>query len=149
MSENKKYLGMEKNVCFGLSWVLFPFAIVTLAVEKELTTEEKRNLVSSIVVAAIGTIISTIASTISSICRVAEIYDFGWTIGILGIIPFIFWLIGLIKNFKGEHEWQCPFAYSIACMFVKDDGTKKEEPVEAEVIEIEDDKEVEEEKKEE
>ena len=58
MSENKKYLGMEKNVCFGLSWVLFPFAIVTLAVEKDLTTEEKRNLVSSIVVAACATIIS-------------------------------------------------------------------------------------------
>ena len=131
MAEEKKYLGMEKNVCFGLSWVLFPFAIVTLAVEKELTVEEKRNLVSSIVVAAIGTIISAIASTISSICRIAEIYDFGWTVGILGIIPFVFWLIGLIKNFKGEHDWQCPLAYNIACGFVKGKD-KKEEPKEAE-----------------
>ena len=37
------------------------------------------------------------------------------------------WIIGLIKNFKGD-EWQCPIAYSIACIFVK--GEDKEEPKE-------------------
>lgn len=142
MAENKQYLGMEKNVCFGLSWVLFPFAIVTLAVEKELTLEEKRSLVSSIVVAAIATIISTIVSIISSICRVAEIYDFGWTVGILGLIPFIFWLIGFIKNFKGDFDWKCPLAYNIACCFVKgDDKEEKKEEKEEKTEELEEPKE--------
>lgn len=128
MSENKKYLGMEKNVCFGLSWVLFPFAIVTLAVEKELTLEEKRNLVSSIVVAACATIISIITSIIGAILGAAGVYDFSWVFGLLGIVPLVLWIIGLIKNFKGENEWQCPLAYSIACIFVK--GEDKEEPKE-------------------
>ena len=127
MSENKKYLGMEKNVCFGLSWVLFPFAIVTLAVEKELTLEEKRNLVSSIVVSACATIISITTSIISAILGAAGVYDFSWVFGLLAIVPLVLWIIGLIKNFKGD-EWQCPVAYSIACKFVK--GEDKEEPKE-------------------
>ncbi len=129
MSEEKKYLGMPKNVCFGLSWVLFPFAIVTLAVEKELTVEEKKNLVSSLIVAALYIIIGIVSGIISGICVAAGIYNFSWIISLLFICPFVLWLIGLIKNFKGD-EWKCPVVYDIACKFVKDEA--KEEPKEEE-----------------
>lgn len=44
----KKYLGMDKNVCFGLGY-LFPILLIILLIaDKELTTEEKQICVATI-----------------------------------------------------------------------------------------------------
>lgn len=44
----KKYLGMDKNVCFGLGYLIPLLLIILLIADKELTTEEKQMCVACI-----------------------------------------------------------------------------------------------------
>ena len=44
----KKYLGMDKNVCFGLGYLIPIILIILLITDKELTTEEKQMCVACI-----------------------------------------------------------------------------------------------------
>lgn len=53
---NKKYLGMDKNVCFGLGYLIPLLLIILLISDKELTTEEKQMCVASIFAAILTSI---------------------------------------------------------------------------------------------
>ena len=94
---DKKYLNgkLEKNIAFGLSWLLWPFALVMLILDKEtLTREEKVTIVSVFV------------------CSVA------CYIPIVGLVSAIFMIIAMIKAFMGQ-DYQVPLASKLAEKFVK------------------------------
>lgn len=88
----KKYLGMSKNVCFGLCYLFPIIAIITLVVEKDMDSDEK-----AMVLAAI---LNIIGSTI--------------TCGIFGIIA----LVAAIKYFMNDFDFKMPLLYNIASSII-------------------------------
>lgn len=117
----KTFLGMKKNIDLGLSWLLFPFAIVTLAIENEkLTKEEKAEFICPLIVAGVGTILSMFS----------WIPYVGIVFGILGLLVFLGSLVIAILFFAGK-DFKVPFVFDIANSFVKEDNKK-------EIIDLED-----------
>ena len=66
--EEKKFIGMTPNVVFGLTWILFPFGIVALAVDHDkMTKNDKQQIVSAFVMDGLTMILSIIISVIEGI----------------------------------------------------------------------------------
>ena len=130
--EEKKFIGMTPNVVFGLTWILFPFGIVALAVDHDkMTKNDKQQIVSAFVLDGITMILSIIISVIETILISATGNDIWNLLGLILIVPFVFWLIAMIQAFRGI-EYHCPLAWSIAGAFVHDGPADKKEEVKAE-----------------
>lgn len=84
----RKYLGMSKNVCFGLCYLIPILAIVVLATDKELDEDEKAMMLASA--------LNIIGSSI--------------TCGIFGIIA----IVAAIKYFMNDFDFKMPLLYNIA-----------------------------------
>lgn len=100
----KKYFGgkLDKNVAFGLSWLLWPLAIVEFILDKDvLDIEEKRDLVSLFAILVIGTVLTctVIGSPVAAL------------LGVLVIVK-------AIMSFMGK-EFKIPGAYHIAAAIIK------------------------------
>ena len=130
--EEKKFIGMTPNVVFGLTWILFPFGIVALAVDHDkMTKNDKQQIVSAFVFDGISMILSIVISIIESILIAATGNDIWNLFTLIFIVPFVFWLIAMIQAFRGV-EYHCPLAWSIAGAFVHDGPADKKEEVKAE-----------------
>ncbi len=130
--EEKKFIGMTPNVVFGLTWILFPFGIVALAVDHDkMTKNDKQQIVSAFVLDGITMILSIVISIIEGILIAATGTDIWNLFGLILIVPFVFWLIAMIQAFRGI-EYHCPLAWSIAGAFVHDGPADKKEEVKAE-----------------
>ena len=130
--EEKKFIGMTPNVVFGLTWILFPFGIVALAVDHDkMTKNDKQQIVSAFVMDGLTMILSIIISVIETILISATGNDIWNLFGLILIVPFVFWLIAMIQAFRGI-EYHCPLAWSIAGAFVHDGPVDKKEEVKTE-----------------
>ena len=130
--EEKKFIGMTPNVVFGLTWILFPFGIVALAVDHDkMTKNDKQQIVSAFVMDGLTMILSIIISVIETILISATGNDIWNLLGLILIVPFVFWLIAMIQAFRGV-EYHCPLAWSIAGAFVHDGPADKKEEVKVE-----------------
>lgn len=102
--EEKKFFNLEKKITFSLIWLLqvlgfgWIVALVVLIADKTLDVEEKRELVSVIVLAAL-----------SAILYVTIIVPF---------VAFVFAIIACVKAFQGG-SWKVPAAYQIAAAIIK------------------------------
>jgi uncharacterized membrane protein len=133
--EEKRFIGMTPNVVFGITWLLFPFGIVALAVDHDkMTKNDKQQIVSAFVLKALSAIISIIFSIVDAIIVASTNGSVTWVplLGLVFYVPiFVFWLISMIQAFRGI-EFHCPSAWSIAGGFVHegnaDQAETKEEP---------------------
>lgn len=131
MEEKKKILGMDINICLGLSWLLLPIGIVSLAVDhSKMDEKEKQTWVSTYVVEGVFYIFSVIVGILSSILAILSLL---W---LLSIPLIVFWVIAIVKAFKGE-DYQYPICYDIAGKILGYSKEKKEEPKQEEPKEIE------------
>ena len=115
--EEKKYLGMPRNVNFGLTWLCFIFGIVLLAIEHEkMDREDKVEVVSCFVFFGFYIIVMTIVSIVFGI--VFGLLQLGW---ISTIISILLWVVALVKMILAfcSKEWKLPVAYQLAEKFVK------------------------------
>ena len=98
----KKYLAgkLDKNIAFGLSWLLCPiFGIIEFILDKDvLDIEEKRDLVSSF--------ITYVAAMLLSVTVIG------------GIAVIVVVIIKIINTFMGK-EFKVPGAYQIASAIIK------------------------------
>lgn len=143
--EEKKFLGMPKNVCLGLGWLLFPFAIVALAMEHEkMNREDKKQFVSIFVAMGVFLCLITITTIVQTILSVADVH-INWVFTLINLLAWVgLSLLPMIFAFLNEN-FHCPIAFDLADKFVKgEDG----ETVEAEVVEEEPKEEQKEEKEE-
>lgn len=98
----RKYLGMDKNVCFGLAYL--PFFIVILipilllATDKELTVDEKRMCVDVIAIQVLGGLLSVVC---------------------VGFVLMVFGIIAAIKRFQGDFAWKVPLISKISEAIIK------------------------------
>ena len=90
----KKYLGMDKNVCFGLGYLIPLIFIILLITDNELNTEEKQ--------ICVATIFSCIAATI--------------TCGLYWIIN----IIAAIKCFGNDYSFKLFGCQQIAEAIIKE-----------------------------
>lgn len=112
--EEKKYLGMPRNVNFGLTWLCFIFGIVLLAIEHEkMDREDKVEVVSCFVFFGFYIIVTTICSILFNI-----ILELSWISAIIGLALWVIALVKMILAFVGK-EWKLPVAYQLAEKFVK------------------------------
>ena len=110
--DEKKYLNgnLTRKLCFGLSWFLniavigWILALFTLIVDKkELSLEDRRELVSVIASSALRVVINVIP-----------------VIGqIASLVFLVFEIIAGVKALKGE-TFQVPGAYHIAVAIIKE-----------------------------
>lgn len=130
--EEKKFIGMTPNVVFGLTWILFPFGIVALAIDHDkMTKKDKQQIVSAFVLDSITMILSVILSIVEGIL-IGITENTIWNIfNLILIVPFVFCLIAMIQAFRGV-EYHCPLAWNIAGAFVHDGKADKKEEVKAE-----------------
>lgn len=141
--DNKKWLGMPKNVLLGLSWLFFPLGIVDLAMNhQDLNEEEKKQIVSTFVAAGIATIISIIVMIISSIVAAAGA-NIGWLFTLINVLCWAgLCIVPMIFAFMNEN-FHCPVLFDLAGKFVKgedSEASKKEDPAEAEKEEASEEK---------
>lgn len=130
--EEKKFIGMAPNVVFGLTWILFPFGIVALAVDHDkMTKKDKQQIVSAFVLDGITMILSIILSIVEGILIGLTGNDIWNLFNLILIVPFVFWLIAMIQAFRGV-EYHCPLAWNIAGSFVHDGPADKQEEEKAE-----------------
>lgn len=138
--EEKKFLGMRPNVVFGLTWLVFPFGIVALAVDhSKMDKNDKQQIVSAFVLDGIWTILSIIVSIVDSVLRASTdgaSSSWFWIVTLVVHIPlFVFWLIAMIQAFRGI-EYHCPIAWGIAGCFLGDDKKEEAKPAEAKAEEV-------------
>ena len=133
--EEKKFIGMTPNVVFGLTWILFPFGIVALAVDHDkMTKKDKQQIVSAFVLDGITMILSIVLSIVEGIL-IGITDNTIWNLfNLILIVPFVFWLIAMIQAFRGV-EYHCPLAWNIAGSFVHDGPADKKEEVKPEATE--------------
>ena len=130
--EEKKFIGMTPNVVFGLTWILFPFGIVALAIDHDkMTKKDKQQIVSAFVLDGITMILSIILSIVEGILIGLTGNDIWNLFNLILIVPFVFWLIAMIQAFRGV-EYHCPLAWNIAGSFVHDGPADKKEEEKAE-----------------
>lgn len=111
--EEKKYLGMPRNVNFGLTWLCFIFGIVLLAIEHEkMDREDKVEVVSCFVFFGFYIIVTTICSIVFGLLGL------GWITTIIGLALWVIALVKMILAFCSK-EWKLPIAYQMAEKFVK------------------------------
>ena len=110
----RKYLGMKKNICFGLGYLFADFvAIITLIlfiVDKDLDKDEKRMCVDTFVLFVIGFVVSMIC----------EYIPFGGLINaVIGLALFVLIIIAAVKRFKGDFAWKLPVISDISAAIIK------------------------------
>ena len=128
--EEKKILGMPRNVCLGLSWLTLVLGIVALAVEHEkLEKEEKRQLVSVFVGYGFAITAWIIISIVQAIITSAVGPELGWIFSIIGFLVWCVLLVCMIFAFVKD-DFKAPVFYNIAGNFVKDGEEPKEAKVE-------------------
>ena len=101
----KKYLAgkLDKNIVFGLSWLIPIFGIIEFIIDKDvLDLEEKRDLVSMFVT-VVAIIVLTIIPVIGWLCE---------------LVVAVLWIIKIIMSFVGK-EFKIPGAYHIASAIIK------------------------------
>ena len=111
--EEKKYLGMPRNVNFGLTWLCFIFGIVLLAIEHEkMDREDKVEVVSCFVFFGFYIIVMTIVSIVFGLLGLPVVST---------IISLVLWVVALVKMILAfcSKEWKLPVAYQLAEKFVK------------------------------
>jgi uncharacterized membrane protein len=110
----RKYLGMPKNVCFGLGYLLADFvAIITLIlfiVDKGLDKDEKRMCVDTFVLFVIEFVVGMICTYI----------PFGGLINaVIGLALFVLIIIAAVKRFQGDFAWKLPVISDISASIIK------------------------------
>ena len=111
--EEQKYLGMPRNVNFGLTWLCFIFGIVLLAIEHEkMDREDKVEVVSCFVLFGFYIIVMTIVSIVFGLLGLPVVST---------IISLVLWVVALVKMILAfcSKEWKLPVAYQLAEKFVK------------------------------
>ena len=128
--EEKKFLGMPKKVCLGLSWLTLVLGIVALAVEHEkMEKEEKKQFVAVFVGYGFAFIAWTIISIVQIIINHTVGPELGWIFSIVGFLVWCVLLVCMIFAFVRE-DFKAPVFYNIAGNFVKDGEVAKEEKTE-------------------
>ncbi|MBE5939535.1 MAG: hypothetical protein E7266_03970 [Lachnospiraceae bacterium] len=94
--EEKKIMGMPANVALGLSYLVWPFAIVCLCVDKEADRETKLDLVAAIILGAAATVLSFIC---------------------IGTVIWVYAVVIAIMKFMGK-DIKPILAYDLAGKFV-------------------------------
>ena len=92
---DKKYLkgNLNKNIAFGLAWLVWPLAVVMLILDKEvLEREEKKELITALVCSAASCIVGLV---------------------------FIVNVIEAIKTFTNKETFEVPLASKLAEKFLK------------------------------
>ncbi len=92
-------LGMPRNVCLGLSYLLFPLAIVAFCVEKRtLSRDDKVHLWSSIVSAGVWVTLDLISTIFSWVPVLSWIL---WALsGVVCVVIYVFVIIAAVKCFR-------------------------------------------------
>lgn len=109
-NEERKLIGTEPKIAIGLGILLWPIAVIVLCVEqKTMTRAEKAQLIQSLVIGILMTILN---------CLWVIPYV-GFVLGIIGLLVFILIVYTAIKAFMGEY-YEIPWAYNFAMKnFVK------------------------------
>ena len=96
---DNKFLSIDKNICFGLAFLLWPVALLTLIIDRHHMSAFERQQCISVLV---GNVIS----------RTPFI---GW---IYGIVFLVFAIIAAVKSFKHDYTTRIPLAFDVARIFV-------------------------------
>ena len=109
-NEERKLIGTEPKIAIGLGILLWPIAVIVLCVEqKTMTRAEKAQLIQSLVIGILMTILN---------CLWVIPYV-GFVLGIIGLLVFVLIVYTAIKAFMGEY-YEIPWAYNFAMKnFVK------------------------------
>ena len=111
--EEKKYLGMPRNVNFGLTWLCFIFGIVLLAIEHEkMDREDKVEVVSCFVFIGFYMIVAMITGIVFGLL------ELGWVSSLICFALYVIAIVKMILAFCSK-EWKLPIAYQLAEKFVK------------------------------
>ena len=126
--EEKKFLGMPKKVCLGLSWLTLVIGIIALAVDHEkMNKEDKKQIVSVFVAFVLFFIFITITGIVQAILHIADVYAVDWLFTVLDLVAWLcLSLLPMIFAFVNE-DFHCPIAFNIAGNFVKDGEEAKPE----------------------
>lgn len=112
--DERKVLGMNKNICLGISWIFFPLGIVALAVSRrEMTKEERQEYISIFVLEGLMYILGTVIGILTRITPILNL------LYLIEIPCLIFVIIAIVKSFKNE-VYHYPIAFNLAGNFVKD-----------------------------
>lgn len=95
--EEKKIMGMPANVALGLAYLVWPFAIVLLAVDKEMDKETRMDVVAGLILGAVATVLSFVC---------------------IGTIVYVYAVVLAIMKFMGK-DVKPILAYDLAGKFVK------------------------------
>ena len=128
--EEKKFLGMPKKVCLGLSWLTLVLGIVALAVDHEKMEKEDKKQVVSVFVgygfAIIAwTIIGIVGAIVGALTKDSGV-NLGWIFTLLDFLVWAVMLVCMIFAFVNE-DFKAPLFYNIAGSFVKDEEGKEEQ----------------------
>ena len=105
MKEMIEKLGISENRFWGVSAILpFILLIIDILWWNELSKEEQRQSLSVMIAFAM-------------ICVLGIIPLIGW---ILAIIMLVFYIIAIVKFFKGNIDHKIPVASAIAAKIIKD-----------------------------
>ena len=106
----RKYLGMDKSVCFGLCYIFVIISIILIASDKELDKDEKRMCVDTFVLWGI--------SVISGVFSIIPIVG-GIITSVVGLLIFVFSIIAAVKRFQGDFAWKVPVVSDISASIIK------------------------------
>jgi len=105
MKEMMEKLGISENRFWGLAAILpFILLIIDILWWNKLSKEEKLQSLTVLIAFAL-------------VCLLGIIPLVGW---ILSIVMLVFYIIAIVKFFKGEINHKIPVAGAIAAKFVKD-----------------------------
>lgn len=106
----RKYLGMKKNICFGLGYLFAIVTLVLMIVDKELDKDEKRMCVDTFALWIIDFVIG----------QICEFIPFGGIISlVIGLAIFVVVIIAAVKRFQGDFAWKLPVISDISAAIIK------------------------------
>lgn len=107
----RKYLGMDKSVCFGLGYIFTIVALVLFIADKELDKDEKRMCVDTFVIWVIIALSAAVFSWIpfvgTAIAAVIELFF------------FVVSIIAAVKRFQNDFAWKIPVISDISASIIK------------------------------
>lgn len=122
--EEKKYLNMPTYLCIALSILLFPFGIVTLAVEgAKVEKEDKQAIILGFIYAAISTIFAILGLIFSGVQVLSII------VLILNLSFTALWVYQVVTAFMNKF-FKVPVLWALAGKFVGNDSNAKQAPAE-------------------
>ena len=106
--EEKRILGMKRNVCLGLSWLVIVIAILAMAIDyKKMDEDEKKHWISIYIGDGTIRIFTGIVSLLSLIEPLFLL------LFILEIPFMVFWIIAVIRAFM-DKPFKMPIFYKLA-----------------------------------